>query len=185
MLQTLWFDSVTTFSAPLLRETKGANNVSRYDHVVIAVRELDNAVRDYQRLGFQVTNVRDVPGASIRTAEFAFPGGGYIELIMPLQPAGYLHHHLQTYGESVAALCLGVDSVKATLDHAERQGFKVRDVGYPPKPSRPRGFIDEGSAHGVPIEVVEGLCPVKAGYNSYTGWEDRQKMRNSQHGRSW
>ena len=152
------------------------------DHIVMAVRDLDKVVQTYRKLGFEFTNIQDVVSIGARTAEITFPGGGYIEFIMPTQPNNFIYHHLQKHGEGIASMALGIDDTRATLQRLEQAGFRAKETHFPPRPMRPWFVLDESLTHGVALECVDGPCQVKGGYNSYTGWEDRQKLRNPQHG---
>lgn len=55
--------------------------ISRVDHIVILVKELEAAVRDYTALGFTVVPGGEHTGGATHNALVAFADGSYLELI--------------------------------------------------------------------------------------------------------
>jgi len=56
------------------------------DHLVILVRDLDRAVRDYERLGFAVTPGGEHADGLTRNALIPFEDGSYLELVAFVDP---------------------------------------------------------------------------------------------------
>ncbi len=57
-----------------------------FDHAVLVVDDLDDAVRDYQTLGFHVTPGGTHAGGWTHNALIGLADGGYLELIATVQP---------------------------------------------------------------------------------------------------
>ena len=53
------------------------------DHLVILVRDVDRAVRDYEGLGFAVTPGCEHAGGPTRNALTPFKDGSYLESLWP------------------------------------------------------------------------------------------------------
>jgi hypothetical protein len=60
--------------------------LTRLDHLVILVRDLGRAVRDYERLGFTVTPGGEHADVLTRNALIPFEYGSYLELVAFLDP---------------------------------------------------------------------------------------------------
>jgi hypothetical protein len=60
--------------------------VTRLDHLVVLVRDLDGAARDYERLGFAVTPGGEHADGLTHNALIPFRDGSYLELVAFLDP---------------------------------------------------------------------------------------------------
>ena len=60
--------------------------LNRLDHLVILVRDLDQAVREYEVLGFTVTSGGEHADGLTRNALIPFRDGSYLELVAFLDP---------------------------------------------------------------------------------------------------
>lgn len=60
--------------------------LTRLDHLVILVRNLDRAIRDYERLGFVVTPGGEHADGLTRNALIPFLDGSYLELVAFVDP---------------------------------------------------------------------------------------------------
>jgi catechol 2,3-dioxygenase-like lactoylglutathione lyase family enzyme len=60
--------------------------LNRLDHLVILVRDLDQAVREYEVLGFTVTPGGEHADGLTRNALIPFRDGSYLELVAFLDP---------------------------------------------------------------------------------------------------
>jgi catechol 2,3-dioxygenase-like lactoylglutathione lyase family enzyme len=130
---------------PLLEQGRGV------DHVVVAVHDLAQARRDFERLGFQVSEGGHFPGGVYNNIIF-FPNQSYLELLsiksaeknsnVPVEDFGitkFLDKH-----EGAMFLGLNVSSAKDSADYLRKQNFDVsgpdpgslmeRDQNTPPPP---------------------------------------------------
>ena len=60
--------------------------LTRLDHLVVLVRDLDRAIRDYEALGFAVTPGGEHADGLTRNALIPFRDGSYLELVAFLDP---------------------------------------------------------------------------------------------------
>ncbi len=128
----------------------------RFDHVGIAVRNLDDAVRTYATIfAAQVVHREDLPQESVRLA-FVDTGGVLLELLAPVGETGALARFLGSHGEGLHHLAFAVDDVTNALREAVAAGQRAVDDA-PRRGSRGRlvAFLHPESAHGVLIELVQ------------------------------
>jgi catechol 2,3-dioxygenase-like lactoylglutathione lyase family enzyme len=102
--------------------------VSGIDHLVILVRNLDDAVRDYQQLGFQVARGGEHPGGT-HNALVGFANGTYLELIAFQEPEKPHDHRWYSYlalGGGLVDFALGVTDVEEELQRVRQSGLDYR-----------------------------------------------------------
>ncbi|HEU4793126.1 MAG TPA: VOC family protein [Nitrolancea sp.] len=95
------------------------------DHIVILVRDLQNATRIYQDLGFQVTYGGEHPGIS-HNALIPLQDGTYLELFAFLRPEGISGHRWSPLLESGGGLidfALQVNDIDDTVDRIRARGL--------------------------------------------------------------
>ena len=130
--------------------------LSRIDHVGIAVRDLDQAVRLYEsRLGLKATGRERLESEGIEVAMIPL-GDSRIELLSPLGPEARLNKFLQDRGEAVHHIAYATDDVTGALRRAAADGAEVLDETPRPGAHGSRiAFIHPRSVCGVLTEFVE------------------------------
>ena len=130
--------------------------LSRIDHIGIAVRDLDEAIRIYERrLGLQSTRRERLEREGIEVAMIPI-GESRIELITPLRPDSKVEKFLQDRGEAVHHVAYATDDVGASLSHAGAAGAELLDEAARPGAHGTRiGFVHPKSVCGVLTEFVE------------------------------
>lgn len=127
------------------------------DHVAIAVKDLDAAVKFYvEVLGFAPPELEVVADQQVTTAIFGH-GMGRIELICPTDPAGSVAKFLEKRGEGLHHICVEVADLEATLAELKAKGAQLID-------QTPRigaggakiAFVHPKGAHGVLTELRQG-----------------------------
>ncbi len=105
-------------------------------HINLLVRDLDQAVARYrQLLGIETFEFAELDGRGVRTARFRV-GDTWLVLVQPTDPQGVPGRHLQTHGEGLFLLSLGVDSLdKATSEINARGGHFTSEA--------PRSGLDD------------------------------------------
>lgn len=102
--------------------------VSGIDHLVILVRNLDDAIQSYQRLGFQVTRGGEHPGGT-HNALVGFANGTYLELIAFQEPEKPHDHRWYSYlalGGGLVDFALGVANVEEDLERLHDKHLDYR-----------------------------------------------------------
>ena len=128
----------------------------RLDHIGIAVRSIEAALKTYQRqLGLAVTEIVEIEEQRVRAAVLPC-GESRIELLEPTAPDSPIQKFLDKRGEGIHHLCFEVENIEKKL--RELQAGSLQLV----KPASGRGlgdrkiaFLHPKSAHGVLIELVE------------------------------
>ena len=130
--------------------------LTRIDHVGIAVRDLDEAIRIYERrLGLHSTGRERLEREGIEIAMIPI-GDSRIELIMPLNPDSSVEKFLQNRGEAVHHVAYATDDVEASLERAADGGAQLLDAVSRPGAHGTRiGFVHPKSVCGVLTEFVE------------------------------
>jgi len=128
----------------------------RVDHIGIAVRNLDSAIKYYcDGLGLELLKMEDVPKEDIRVAILR-AGGMTLELMEPRQNVGVVAKFIQNRGEGIHHISFQVESVEATLRRLKERGIALVDetprVGVG---GRKAAFLHPRSSFGVLIEICE------------------------------
>lgn len=127
------------------------------DHVAIAVKDLDAAVRYYvEVLGLPTPTIEEVPGQQVRVALFGH-AAGRIELICPTSSDSGVARFLEKRGEGLHHICVEVPDIEAALTALKAQGAQLIDET--PKPGAGGAkvaFIHPKGAHGVLTELRQG-----------------------------
>jgi hypothetical protein len=99
--------------------------IRQIDHIVIAVRELPQAIDNYRALGFTVVPGGDHPGRSSHNALVVFEDGAYLELIAWKAPApdDRWYRDLTRDGEGLVDFALLPGDTAAVAQAAQRRGL--------------------------------------------------------------
>lgn len=126
------------------------------DHVGIAVRDLDEAIRIYERrLGVHATGRQRLEQEGIEVAIIPI-GESRIELITPLSAESKVDKFLNDRGEAVHHVAYTTDDVAASLQEAGAAGAQLLDESARPGTHGTRiGFVHPKSMCGVLTEFVE------------------------------
>jgi methylmalonyl-CoA/ethylmalonyl-CoA epimerase len=130
--------------------------LTRIDHVGIAVRDLDEAIRIYERrLGLRSTGRERLEREGIEIAMIPI-GESRIELITPLNRESKVDKFLQDRGEAVHHVAYATDDVGASLAQAATGGGQLLDeVARSGAHGTLIGFVHPKSVCGVLTEFVE------------------------------
>ena len=128
--------------------------MARVDHIGIAVRNGEEAVRLYQLLGFRLTGKEYVEDQELWAYFLEGDDGSRIELLEPT--GGVIAKFIEKRGEGIHHIAVEVDDIKGLSEKLKELGFKL--VYEEPR----RGaedtlvnFVHPKSAHGVLIEILE------------------------------
>ncbi len=125
------------------------------DHVVIAVKDLDAAVANYESIyDASVSDRSEAPAAGMAMAFFRF-GDSYIELVGATGDEGPIAKRLANQGEGVHLVAMNVDDIDKTL--SELRGKGIRLVGDPGEGNPVTGqvFIHPAVTGGVLTQLVQ------------------------------
>ncbi len=126
----------------------------RIDHVVIAVKDLNETIPLYRdKYGLEVTPVKDVPELGIRSVRVTMPNA-FIELAQPIDPNGPVAKFLEERGEGLYLIAMQVDDLPGTVKRLQDKGARLIGAEGASKPGA-RVFIHPKSAHGALIMLMD------------------------------
>jgi hypothetical protein len=117
------------------------NTPLRLDHVVIVVRELDQAIVDAEDAGFTVVPGGRHPGRNTRNALIVFEDGAYLELITYEAPSPDERwwRVLAAHGDGLVDFALLPEDIDATIAAARARGLQGLTGPLPGGRLRPDG----------------------------------------------
>jgi methylmalonyl-CoA/ethylmalonyl-CoA epimerase len=131
----------------------------KIDHLGIAVPDMQEALRAFEALGFEVEATHDVPTERVRTA-FLPIGETHLELLEPTDPTSVIAKFLEKRS-GLHHVCVLVDDIEASLKALKARGIALID-------ETPRvgaggcrvAFVHPRAAGGVLLELKEEASPV-------------------------
>ena len=97
--------------------------------IVIAVKDLEEAVKSYEALGFQITRRSKNDNLGINQAFVHMGDGTEIELAEPFDPNSAVGRGLDRKGEGVYMLSVAVDDVQAAAEQMKANGVQLIENG--------------------------------------------------------
>ena len=127
----------------------------RVDHIAIAVNNVDEAVRDYQRiLNLDRLEFEVVPNEKVRVAMLSLEDTR-IELMEPTSDDSPIKKFLNERGEGIHHIAITADDIEKDVAKASANGMKMlgglRSGSY----GRRITFVNPKSLHGVLTEFCE------------------------------
>ncbi|MEM4473206.1 MAG: methylmalonyl-CoA epimerase [Archaeoglobaceae archaeon] len=128
----------------------------KIDHIGIAVKNLEEAIKTFESLGFKVKNIEEVKEQKVKVAMLPI-GESKIELLEATAEDSVIAKFISSRGEGVHHIAINVENIERSLEIAKNSGIKLID-------ERPRigaggkkvAFLHPKSTHGVLLEFVEG-----------------------------
>jgi len=126
------------------------------DHVGIAVRDIDEALRFYRdTLGLEVEAPEEVASQRVR-AHFLPVGESALELLEATAPDSAIAKYVEKRGPGLHHVALRVDDIRAALADLKARGIRLID-------EQPRegahhslvAFLHPASTHGVLVELKQ------------------------------
>ena len=135
------------------------------DHIVIVVKDLDQAARDYQQLGFTVVPGGQHPVGS-HNVLISFADGSYLEIIaFYREAADHRWWEPLQKGERLVDFCLQTDDLRGDTKRLQDAGVAINNP-VPWSRKRPDGYelkwllsLATGSHRGVAPFLIEDVTP--------------------------
>jgi methylmalonyl-CoA/ethylmalonyl-CoA epimerase len=127
------------------------------DHVGVAVRNLDEAIKAYRDiLGFELEGIHTLSERKVRVAFLSSGGQTGVELLEPLDRDSTIAKFLDTRGEGIHHFAIRVKNIEAALEDLKKKGVALIDE----KPNMGVGgkkiaFVHPKSTRGVLLELCE------------------------------
>jgi methylmalonyl-CoA/ethylmalonyl-CoA epimerase len=126
------------------------------DHVGIAVRDLEEALRFYRdALGLEIDQPEEVASQRVR-AHFVPVGESALELLEATAPESAIARFVEKRGPGLHHVALRVDDIHAALADLKARG--VRLIDEQPRPGAHHSlvaFLHPSSTHGVLVELKQ------------------------------
>jgi methylmalonyl-CoA/ethylmalonyl-CoA epimerase len=127
----------------------------RIDHIAIAVNNIDDALKNYQKiLKVDRLEIEDVPSEKVRVAMLNLEDTR-IELLEPTHDDSPIKKFLNERGEGIHHMAITADNIEADLSRASANGMKLlgglRSGSY----GRKISFVHPKSLNGVLTELCE------------------------------
>ncbi len=133
--------------------------VKHISHIGVAVRDLEAGIALYEKLGFTLEAIEEVPSQKVKVAFFPC-GNTRLELLAPTSEDSPIAKFIEKRGEGIQHLAFAVDDLPASLSDIENEGIQLIDKE--PRPGAHGAqiaFLHPKSTGGVLIE----LCREKDG----------------------
>ncbi len=132
----------------------------RLDHVVFAVRDLEQAAAAWMDVMGLEAGQRLQPEsiqASIGVMQVGMSGstGAFLELAQPLGSEGPVAQALEERGEGMLSLSIEVEDIDAAVAELQAAGVVISDVVQGPLPATRVARIPAEAAHGVRLQLIE------------------------------
>ena len=129
-------------------------NISKIEHIGIAVVSLETAIPYYETLlGTKCYALEEVPDQKVKTAFFKV-GETKIELLESMDPEGPIGKFLEKKGQGVHHIAFSVDNVDEALVEVETSGIQLIDKkGRKGAEGLTIGFLHPKSTFGVLTEL--------------------------------
>lgn len=127
--------------------------LKKIDHIGIAVKSLDEAVKFYENaLGLKCEKIEEVETQKVKTAFFDV-GGVHVELLEPTAEDSPIAKFLQRNGEGVHHIAFYTDDINGQLIKAKEAGCKlINEEPVPGAGGKKVAFLHPKSTHGVLTE---------------------------------
>jgi methylmalonyl-CoA epimerase len=128
----------------------------KLDHIGIAVRSLEAALKTYQlQLGFTVAEITEIEEQKVRVA--VLPSGeSLVELLEPTSEDSPIQKFISRRGEGIHHLCFKVVNMEKKLEELQAAAVElIPSASGTGVGDRKIAFLHPRSTHGVLIELVE------------------------------
>ncbi|WP_457741600.1 methylmalonyl-CoA epimerase, partial [Thermococcus sp.] len=98
----------------------------KIDHVGIAVKNLEEAIKVWEGLGLKVEEIEEVPDQKVRTAIIHI-GESRIELLEPTAEDSPIAKFIAKRGEGIHHIALGVTNIEEHLRELKEKGYRLID----------------------------------------------------------
>ena len=129
--------------------------LKRVDHIGIAVKNLDEAVKFYESLGFKATGYEVVAEQKVKVA-FLPCGDSELELLESTEPDGPIARFIEKNGPGIQHIAIRVDNIDKALE--ELKAKEVRLIDQTPRYGAGGAriaFVHPKATGGVLLELTE------------------------------
>ena len=130
-------------------------SIKRIDHVAIAVRDADQATRQYVNLLNAVhirTEILREKAGPVKVSYLQI-GENVLSLVQSMEPDGFINQHISKHGEGLHHMGLEVDDLSGFIDEVQSKGYTIplRDEFS----NRSEIVLRPRDAAGVVLQILE------------------------------
>jgi methylmalonyl-CoA/ethylmalonyl-CoA epimerase len=100
--------------------------LQKINHIGIAVKNLEEAIAMYEKLGLKVEGIDEVPDQKVRVA-FLPIGEVRIELLEPTSPDSPIAKFIEKKGQGIHHIAFATDDIEKELTTAEENEIRLID----------------------------------------------------------
>lgn len=126
------------------------------DHIGIAVKDLESAVKTYEKILNRNCDKREVVDSEKVETAFFNTGQSKVELLGGTAPDSVINKYIEKKGEGIHHVAFEVDDIHSELDRLRKEGFTV--LNEQPKDGADNklvAFVHPKDNHGVLIELCQ------------------------------
>ena len=128
----------------------------KIEHIGIAVKDLENAIKTYEALlGKEAYKSEDVESEGVKTVFFE-TGQSKIELLSATRPDSPIAKYVKKRGEGIHHIAFDVSDIDSEIKRLKSEGFQL--ISDEPKPGADNKrivFMHPKLLHGVLVELCE------------------------------
>jgi methylmalonyl-CoA epimerase len=129
--------------------------IKRIDHVAIAVKDVEQAIKQYIGL-LNAVHVRTetlVEKAGVVKVAYMQIGENILSLVQSMEPDGFINQHIEKHGEGMHHMGLEVDNLEEFVQQVEDRGYKIplRDEFS----NRSEVVLRPRDANGVVLQILQ------------------------------
>ena len=131
-------------------------NISHIEHIGIAVKNLDEAIKFYEEIfGLKCYAVEEVTDQKVKTAFFQV-GQTKVELMESTDPEGPIGKFIEKRGEGIHHIAFAMKGLQSSLDELREKGIRLIDEkARKGAEGLNIAFIHPKDTQGVLIELCE------------------------------
>jgi methylmalonyl-CoA epimerase len=129
--------------------------IKHISHIGIAVKNLEEGIAFYQKLGLTLEAIEEVPSQMVKVAFFPV-GDTRIELLAPTSDESPIAKFIEKKGEGIQHLAFAVEDLPEALKLSQEEGIRLIDKE--PRPGAHGAeiaFLHPKSTGGVLIELCK------------------------------
>jgi methylmalonyl-CoA/ethylmalonyl-CoA epimerase len=126
------------------------------DHIGIAVKDLESAVKTYEKILNRPCDKREVVDSEKVETAFFNTGQSKVELLGGTTPDSVINKYIEKKGEGIHHVAFEVDDIHAELERLRSEGFTV--LNEQPKDGADNklvAFVHPKDNHGVLVELCQ------------------------------
>lgn len=131
--------------------------LKRVDHIGIAVKNLEDAVKFYESLGFKATGYETVEEQKVKVA-FLPCGDSELELLESTEPDGPIARFIEKNGPGIQHIAIRVDDIDKALEELKEKGVRLIDQTPRYGAGNARiAFVHPKATGGVLLELTQRM----------------------------